>query len=254
MSALSLPTPSKEEPLQCPSRRLKADLVRSVIGLAALLLWEGFAGDLRIATLVAAADPGLVWRSHPLLTTGLHEGGRLLATLVLLGLLFDAFIQRRQGPSRAARGVTIGLVIVCMLLISGVKRISLTSCPWDVLDFGGAFPYVPHWPWTGSDGGPGHCFPSGHASAAFGFLPLVFLWRSHHPRRARAVLILILCTGIAFGLAQVLRGAHYVSHVVWTAWICWTVSALAMARYDGGHYRRHHGRSTVSRSEECGTT
>ncbi len=25
------------------------------------------------------------------------------------------------------------------------------------------------------------------------------------------------------GVSQQLRGAHYMSHTLWTAWICWTV-------------------------------
>jgi len=27
---------------------------------------------------------------------------------------------------------------------------------------------------------------------------------------------------------QVMRGAHYLSHSLWTAWVCWTVCVLAV--------------------------
>jgi membrane-associated PAP2 superfamily phosphatase len=27
-----------------------------------------------------------------------------------------------------------------------------------------------------------------------------------------------------FGVVQQMRGAHYMSHTLWTAWICWTVT------------------------------
>ena len=29
--------------------------------------------------------------------------------------------------------------------------------------------------------------------------------------------------GLALGLSQQLRGAHYMSHTLWTAWVCWAV-------------------------------
>jgi membrane-associated PAP2 superfamily phosphatase len=28
------------------------------------------------------------------------------------------------------------------------------------------------------------------------------------------------------GVTQLLRGAHFPSHSLWTAWVCWTLSAL----------------------------
>jgi membrane-associated PAP2 superfamily phosphatase len=32
--------------------------------------------------------------------------------------------------------------------------------------------------------------------------------------------------GFVLGVTQLLRGAHFPSHSLWTAWICWTLSAL----------------------------
>jgi hypothetical protein len=46
------------------------------------------------------------------------------------------------------------------------------------------------------------------------------------------------------------RALRYVSHVAWTAWICWTISAGALSRYDVVHSRRHHGRSPDIRPQE----
>jgi len=33
--------------------------------------------------------------------------------------------------------------------------------------------------------------------------------------------------GALYGWAQLARGAHYVSHTLWSAWLCWVVCALA---------------------------
>lgn len=107
-----------------------------------------------------------------------------------------------------------------------IKRGSATSCPWDLAEFGGTARFVPHWAWGGSDGGPGHCFPSGHAVAAFAFFALHFAWRETHPAIAHRWLFATLGGGLVFGAAQVMRGAHFVSHVGWSAWACWTITAL----------------------------
>ena len=42
-----------------------------------------------------------------------------------------------------------------------------------------------------------------------------------------AWLALVLATGFAFGTAQLLRGAHYPSHTLWSAWLCWAICAAA---------------------------
>ncbi len=53
--------------------------------------------------------------------------------------------------------------------------------------------------------------------------------RGRHPRAARAWLAAALLAGLAFGGTQYLRGAHYPSHTLWTAWLCWLISWLALA-------------------------
>jgi membrane-associated PAP2 superfamily phosphatase len=43
--------------------------------------------------------------------------------------------------------------------------------------------------------------------------------------------------GIVYGLGQMLRGAHYPSHMLWTGWICWAVTAAA-ASFGPWRFRR----------------
>ena len=113
-----------------------------------------------------------------------------------------------------------------MALVPLHKRISLTSCPWSLREFGGVAEYVSHWLPGVADGGPGGCFPSGHAVAAFGFFAVYFLWRGHRPALARAVLAAVLVTGALFALAQLACGVHSLSHVQWSAWLFWWWAAL----------------------------
>jgi len=76
------------------------------------------------------------------------------------------------------------------------------------------------------DGGSGGCFPAGHASAGFAFIGGFFALRHTLPRTARRWLAGALAAGLVLGLAQQVRGAHYMSHTLWTAWLCWASAAL----------------------------
>lgn len=100
------------------------------------------------------------------------------------------------------------------------------SCPWDLQQFGGVARYLSHWAWGVSDGGAGGCFPSGHASAGFAFVGGFFAFRHTLPLTARRWLIGALAAGLLLGLAQQVRGAHYMGHTLWTAWFCWAAAAL----------------------------
>jgi membrane-associated PAP2 superfamily phosphatase len=79
----------------------------------------------------------------------------------------------------------------------------------------------------GGDGGPGRCFPSGHASTFFSFLPVFWLLRRYRVQRAWWFLAALCVLGLMLSWVQVLRGAHYPSHILWTAWLCWAASAVA---------------------------
>lgn len=211
-------------------RRVPGDLVLTLTTLLLVLAWDASGLDLPVSRALAHAR-GFPWRDSWLTYGLLHEGGRLLAALGVLALLLHALLPRppQAGANPAPRWRAFGAVLLNLGAVPALKRSSLTSCPWDLAEFGGSARYVPHWDWSVGDLGPGHCFPSGHAVAGFAFVALYFVWRRKRPAWARRALWLSLTAGLALGLSQVLRGAHYVSHVVWSAWLCWTLSAAASA-------------------------
>lgn len=216
--------------------RGRIDLAITLVALAALLAWDISGADLAVARLFASAH-GFAWRQAWWAGTLLHDGGRsgafvLLAALVVAALRAPpgaAGIGTATAPSRAERWRWLGVTLLCVLLVPALKRFSTTSCPWELAEFGGAARYVSHWALGQADGGPGHCFPSGHAVAAFAFFTLYFLWRGHDPPRAHRWLAAVAVAGLLFGTAQLARGAHYPSHTLWTAWACWAIAALAAA-------------------------
>lgn len=193
-----------------------------MLGLLGLLAWDLTGLDLAVAHLVATPT-GFPWRDHTFLTQVMHDGARKLASL-LVGVLVVAVVYP-FGPFRALtrerRVWLLAVVIGGMLLPAALKRLSATSCPWDVRDFGGAVAWVSHWQWTRVDGGPGHCFPAGHASAGFAWIAGFLAWPPGSTA-GRRWLWGALVAGLLLGLAQQLRGAHFMSHTLWTAWICWT--------------------------------
>lgn len=202
--------------------------------LLLLVAWEASGWDFAVAALWGG-PAGFPWREAWVTQRLLHDGGRIAAALLLAGLAFDAWQPLARGPSRRRRLYWLAATLAALVIVPAAKRLSTTSCPWNLSAFGGSVPYVPHWLLGVADGGPGHCFPSGHAVAAFAFFSGYFLWRSHAPRLARGWLALVLGLGALFGWAQTARGAHFVSHTLWSAWACWVIcsaAAWALARRD----------------------
>lgn len=111
------------------------------------------------------------------------------------------------------------LMAVAALSVTLLKQSSPYSCPWDLVEWGGAA--VPP--------GPGRCLPAGHPVSGFMLFGLYFALRPERPRAARAALLAAWVVGLAAGAVQVARGAHFVSHVLWTAWAAWAVTLAADA-------------------------
>ena len=206
----------------------RRDAAWALAGLLVLVAWEASGADMAVMRLIADAQ-GFAWRDAPL-ATALHSGGRVVAWLLLAVLALDLLRPfTRNGPSRQMRALWLAVVLSTAVLVPGLKRLSSTSCPWDLTPFGGLAPYVPHWLLSVADGGPGHCFPSGHAVAVLAFIGVYFLWREHRPGLARGIAAAVWGLGAVYGTVQVLRGAHFVSHVWWAAWLCWVIAAAADA-------------------------
>ncbi|MBO9513331.1 MAG: phosphatase PAP2 family protein [Variovorax sp.] len=190
--------------------------------LILLLLWDASGIDLVLAR--AMGTPlGFPWRHNWFLVDVIHEGGKALSWALLMALFIAiarpfGFLRRLGRRDRVQLALA---TLASVTVITLMKRASSTSCPWDLQAFGGMAHYVSHWSWGLRDGGGGNCFPAGHASAAFAYVGGYFVWRRTSPAVARAWLASALVAGLVFGLAQQWRGAHFMSHTLWTAWLCW---------------------------------
>lgn len=199
--------------------------------LALVVMWDLSGWDLRVMPWFGSAQ-GFALKENWWLSTVMHTRAQQLSVLAYVFLLVMVFWP--LGPFRAAsrrqRAASLLAITASLVAVSILKRISLTSCPWDLSLFGGPASYVSHWSLGVSDGGGGRCFPSGHASSALAFMavsfPALFSHDATRHRHGRALLLLVVLLGLVFGMTQTVRGAHYPSHTLWTAWICWTTGWL----------------------------
>jgi membrane-associated PAP2 superfamily phosphatase len=116
-----------------------------------------------------------------------------------------------------ALGLSIGMVGL-------LKALTNVACPRDLSEFGGAFPYFHLFAPRPEGLRNARCFPAAHASSGYALLALYFALRERSRWASRLGLATGLVMGLIFGIAQQARGAHFVSHDVWSAWLVWTIS------------------------------
>lgn len=210
-------------------------LALATVGLAlAFLAWDATGLDLYLARL-SGSIAGFPLRDNWFLYNVIHEGGRRLAWLLAVGLCIAVWwpfgwFTRLSTGQRLQLAVS---TLLAILMVTVVKSFTGISCPWDEAQFGGVARHASHWVQIfQADGGSGRCFPAGHASGGFAFLAGWFVFRRVDGRIAGWWLAGALAVGMVFGIAQQLRGAHYMSHTLWTAWLCWATAFAADRGWD----------------------
>jgi len=208
---------------------VRQDARALLVGLVALLGWDASGADLPITRWYGTLQ-GFAWANHWLVSGVLHDGVKYAAWALFAVLVVGVWypLPFARGLTRAQRVWWLCAIVGSLLLTNLLRRYSATSCPSQLHEFGGSVAaYVPHWHVFARDGGSGQCFPSGHASTGFAFLAGWFALRGTAPRWARLWLIATVAVGALLGWVQVMRGAHYVSHSLWTGWICWFATVVA---------------------------
>lgn len=176
-------------------------------GLAdALYAWEGQRWALRDTAIARGV---------------LHDGGALACRLAWLGVVLAwlaGFFNHGLRPHRQRLARLALSVLLSAALLVALKQSIAVHCPWDLVRYGGTA--------VAADGG-GACFPAGHAGAGYAWLALAFAATS--PRGRRAGLAVGAVAGLVFGIDQQLRGAHFLSHDLWSLALCWAVAAATAA-------------------------
>ena len=171
------------------------------------------------------------WWSYELMH---HWGKRLIISIGLIQMILYAASWKVKSLRKWQWSLVFSITVMILLpaLIATLKHQSYAPCPWDVNLFGGDFPYLHTFEYTAANKA-GHCFPAGHSSGGFALLGLYFAFSPFVSKYRYLLLIPGLVIGISFGLAQQLRGAHFLSHDVWSAAICW-FGALFLLKLTSG--------------------
>ena len=161
----------------------------------------------------------------------LHRGGKNLSTLlaiVVAATCIWAWRKKRSNNCTAhLRWPLLYLFcayVIGALTVSALKSFTNMDCPWNLVRYGGARVFVGLFE-TRPPGMPrGVCFPAGHASAGYAWVSLYFFTLMVRPAWRWMALAAGLMIGAIFGWTQQVRGAHFLSHDLWTLLICWVVA------------------------------
>lgn len=172
-----------------------------------------------------------VSHTFPLQTSFFLEnvGHTFLKNLTALFLFIGIFLSIASYFLSALRPLRRPLIVFCVmatasaLFISLLKSTSIHACPWDLQMYGGRAPWLPLFSEMLATTSPGHCWPGGHASGGFAILAGYFSFKDYRPYWARAFLISGGVFGSVMGFIQIMRGAHFLSHNLWTLWFIWLI-------------------------------
>ncbi|VAW91677.1 hypothetical protein MNBD_GAMMA23-1619 [hydrothermal vent metagenome] len=161
--------------------------------------------------------------------TFIHKWGRDFIVIVLLssltGLVLSLFIKH----FRAYLFMFVYIVLTILFstgIVAVLKHYSDLDCPWALNIFNGTQPYFHLFSGMSNPLSHGGCFPGGHSSGGFSLLLFYFLLRDYNKRYAYMALGVSIFIGSVFSLGQWVRGAHFVSHDLSSAMICWFVALL----------------------------
>lgn len=221
------------------SGRAKRRIELGLCACALLIYWLGTCTDIDLIVADAMFDPiagAFPWRHAWLAETFNHRILKAVLSCAALALIAAACVdavrpgKRLNGLARVRLRVMAASAVLVPLAISLLKQNSTAHCPWDLARYGGAEPYARLFEALPPEVAPGHCLPAGHASSALWLVSLAVLWLPGQPRKAALAASLALAASFAVGWLQQLRGAHFLTHTLWSMWIaCAIVHALLLA-------------------------
>jgi membrane-associated PAP2 superfamily phosphatase len=220
-----------------PARTLRR-LALTLVASALAILWLGRWTDLDLVLADAVFDAQrrvFPWRDAWLTVTFNHVMLKQLLTVLAVGVVGYALVDawRPRAALGALGRLQLRIVALAAILVPAVtstlKHLSASHCPWDLLRYGGEQPYVRLFGAFPADTLPGQCLPAGHASSALWLVALAVCWLPARPSRARAAALLAIGAGATVGYLQQLRGAHFMTHTLWSIWIACTIVVALIA-------------------------
>lgn len=210
--------------------RQAAVLALALLPAGAVIVWLGTFTDVDLRLADAMFDPAarrFPWR-HAWLAEGFAHGILKVAltglgTAIVAVAAWDLASQWLPAWWRVRLRIVALSALLVPLAIALLKQASSSHCPWDLQPYAGTYPYVRLLESMPADVAPGHCLPAGHASSALWMVALCVFWLPARPRMALVCSAVMLGFGFAVGWVQQLRGAHFLTHTLWSMWIAGAV-------------------------------
>ena len=190
------------------------------------------------------------YQDNWLTQTVIHRGGRDLIGLLVIGTLvffIMSLLVARWRPWRLAAGYLLVASLSGMLIISQLKSHTHIYSPWDLKMFGGLYPHIRLFDTVSQNSPVGFAFPAGHAGGGYALLSIYFLLRQTVHRYRHYFLLIALLVGMIFGIDQQIRGAHMLSHDLFTFSICW-MSCLVWAKLFFNRQAKNKTRPALART------
>jgi membrane-associated PAP2 superfamily phosphatase len=204
--------------------RLRGQVPLLLLGLV-FAAWTLLQGDLWLADRLYAWE-GHAWTLRHAWATQdvVHLRGREASTGAWLAVFAAWLVACARSSWQPLRRPLLYLLLataLSTLLIAWIKSWSNVDCPWDLVRYGGTRAYFGVFGLRPAGTGPGACFPAGHAGGGYAWLALYYFLLAVKPRLRWLGLAVGLAAGLLFGIAQQLRGAHFLSHDLAAILVCW---------------------------------
>lgn len=168
-------------------------------------------------------------RNHPFMTQVMHHGMKTaMYALGVASIIFAIWTLKVGKTLLTARHVWVGSlgVILIPALVALLKHLTNKHCPWSLDVYGGSVPYAGLFETHLSQFGTGQCFPAGHAAGGFMWFAWAMALWFIYPKLAKIIFSLAILLGLILGVSRMMQGAHFISHVLWTAWFSWAISLV----------------------------
>ena len=198
--------------------------------IALMLLFQLYGIDFYIADYLYRLEGGQwLLKDNTIAKSIFHDDGRILSELMgvgLIGFTATSFMKKSLSHWRRPLLYLVASVASSTVIVSLIKNSISMECPWDLARYGGDLPFIGLFESRPASMPDSACFPAGHASAGYAWVALYFFFAVMVPGWKYVGLAIGLGMGLAFGIDQQLRGAHFLSHDMSTLMICWSCSAI----------------------------
>lgn len=211
-------------------------IITSIILFASMFLFEMTNIDLIIQEYFYdfKLNEWIISRDNAILKLIFYDGIKIFLIVFAVAILIVLIsCRKKQFIQNYKKGLLIVVIsaVAVPSIIGGLKMLTNTPCPKNIINFNGCYPYVKvftPYPPDFHQKEKIECFPAGHASGGFALLSMFFLFKKS--RNRTIALLSAIAVGWSMGIYKMLIGDHFLSHTVITMILSW-LTILIVVRF-----------------------